>query len=66
MSNPVLRSRRDLLAKTPLLAATHSSVGLRIHHISHFKCAAVRARFAPRTLASSQFMKKPASLAIRG
>jgi DNA-binding beta-propeller fold protein YncE len=40
----------------------HSFVGLRINHVSHFKGAVMRAHFAPRALASSEFMKVPASL----
>ena len=39
-----------------------SSVGVRINHVSYFKGAVMRARFAPRALAPSEFMKVPASL----
>ena len=41
----------------------HSSVGVRINHVSYFKGAVMRAHFAPRALASSEFMKVPAPLA---
>jgi hypothetical protein len=60
----VLRSRRDL-ARTPLLAgaAGHSSVGVRISHLSYFKGAVMLAHFAPRAVAPSEFTKVPASLA---
>jgi len=44
----------------------HSSVGMRINHVSYFKGAVMRAHFAPRALAPSEFMKVPASLASRG
>jgi Concanavalin A-like lectin/glucanases superfamily len=40
-----------------------SSVGVRINHVSYFKGAVMRAHFAPRALAPSEFMKVPASLA---
>jgi hypothetical protein len=61
----VLRSRRDLLARTPLLvgAAGHSSVGVRINHLSYFRGAVMLAHFAPRAVAPSEFTKVPASLA---
>ena len=70
MTKPFLR--RNLLAKTPLLAGAAAkltndiaaaSAGVRINHLSYFKGAAMRARFAPRALAPSEFMKMPASLA---
>jgi hypothetical protein len=41
----------------------HSSVGVRINHVSYFKGAVMRAHFAPRALAPSEFMKVPVSLA---
>jgi hypothetical protein len=41
----------------------HSSVGMRINHVSYFKGAVMRAHFAPRALAPSEFMKVPVSLA---
>jgi hypothetical protein len=41
----------------------HSSVGMRINHVSYFKGAVMRAHFAPRALAPAEFMKVPASLA---
>ena len=41
----------------------HSSVGVRINHVSYFKGAVMRAHFAPRALAPSEFMKVPALLA---
>jgi hypothetical protein len=41
----------------------HSSVGMRINHVSYFKGAVMRAHFAPRALAPSEFMNVPASLA---
>jgi len=44
----------------------HSSVGMRINHVSYFKGAVMRAHFAPRALAPSEFMKVPASLASGG
>jgi hypothetical protein len=40
----------------------HSSVGVRINHVSYFKGAVMRAHFAPRALAPSEFMKVPVSL----
>ena len=40
----------------------HSSVGVRINHVSYFKGAVMRAHFAPRALAPSEFMMVPASL----
>jgi hypothetical protein len=40
----------------------HSSVGVRINHVSYFKGAVMRAHFAPRALAPSEFMKVSASL----
>ena len=40
----------------------HSSVGVRINHVSYFKGAVMRAHFAPRALAPSEFMKVPAAL----
>jgi hypothetical protein len=43
-----------------------SSVGVRINHVSYFKGAVMRAHFAPRALAPSEFMKVPASLASGG
>jgi hypothetical protein len=100
MRNPVLRSRRGLLAdktkahplgKWYVVTQAHdrqthrsfahgvlekeapvayvpqgpgrSSVGVRINHVSYFKGAVMRALFAPRALAPSEFMKVPASLA---
>jgi len=44
----------------------HSSVGVRINHVSYFKGAVMRAHFVPRALAPSEFMKVPASLASGG
>jgi hypothetical protein len=41
----------------------HSSVGVRINHVSYFKGAVMRAHFAPRALAPFEFTKVPASLA---
>lgn len=41
----------------------HSSVGVRINHVSYFKGAVIRAHCAPRALAPLEFMKVPASLA---
>ena len=41
----------------------HSSVGMRINHVSYFKGAVMRARFAPRALAPSEFMKVPVAIA---
>jgi len=41
----------------------HSSVGVRINHVSYFKGAVMQAHFAPRALAPSEFMKVPAALA---
>ncbi len=41
----------------------HSSVGMRINHVSYFKGAVMRARFAPRALEPSDFIKVPLSLA---
>ena len=41
----------------------HSSVGMRINHVSYFMGAVMRAHFAPRALGPSDFMKVPASLA---
>ena len=41
----------------------HSSVGVRINHVSYFKGAVMRAHFAPRALQPSDFMKVPVSLA---
>jgi hypothetical protein len=40
----------------------HSSVGVRINHVSYFKGAVMRAHFAPRALPSSEFIRVPASL----
>lgn len=40
----------------------HSSVGMRINHVSYFKGAVMRAQFAPSALPPSEFMKVPASL----
>jgi len=40
----------------------HSSVGVRINHVSYFKGAVMRAHFAPRALAPSEFMMVPVSL----
>jgi hypothetical protein len=44
----------------------HSSVGIRINHVSPFKGAVMRARFAPRALAVSDLMKVPAALNATG
>jgi hypothetical protein len=44
----------------------HSSVGVRINHVSYFKGAVMRARFLPRALGPSEFMKVPASLMTSG
>ena len=41
----------------------HSSVGVRINHVSFFKGAVMRGHFAPRALEPSDFMKVPVSLA---
>lgn len=41
----------------------HSSVGMRINHVSYFKGAVMRAHFTSRALEPSDFMKVPASLA---
>ena len=59
--NGVLEKEADLayLPQGP----GHSSVGVRINHVSYFKGAVMRAHFAPRALAPSEFMKVPASLA---
>lgn len=40
----------------------HSSVGERINHVSYFKGAVMRARFAPYALAPSDFMRVPETL----
>jgi Concanavalin A-like lectin/glucanases superfamily len=40
----------------------HSTIGIRINHVSPFKGAVMRARFAPRALTPPEFMKVPASL----
>jgi hypothetical protein len=39
-----------------------SSIGIRINHVSPFKGAVMKARFAPRPMAPSELMKVPASL----
>ncbi|HEX3755814.1 MAG TPA: LamG-like jellyroll fold domain-containing protein [Rhizomicrobium sp.] len=49
------------LAYTPQ-GPGHSSIGIRINHVSPFKGAVMRARFASRALAPSDFMKVPAAL----
>jgi hypothetical protein len=41
----------------------HFSVDVRINHVSYFKGAVMRAHFAPRALALSEFMNVPALLA---
>jgi hypothetical protein len=50
------------LAYTPQ-GPGHSSIGIRINHVSPFKGAVMRARFAPRALSPADFMKVPAALA---
>jgi hypothetical protein len=40
----------------------HASVGVRINRVNYFKGAVRQARFTPRALAVSDFMKLPATL----
>lgn len=49
------------LAYTPQ-GRGRASVGMRINRVSYFKGAVMRARFAPRALAPSEFIKVPAPL----
>ncbi|MEP7355730.1 MAG: LamG-like jellyroll fold domain-containing protein [Anaerolineales bacterium] len=41
-----------------------ASIGMRINHVSYFKGAVMRARFAPWAMAPSEFLKVPAALTV--
>lgn len=41
-----------------------ASIGMRINRVSYFKGAVMRARFAPRALAPSEFLKVPVALTV--
>lgn len=55
--------KEDPLAYTPQ-GPGRASVGMRINRVSYFKGAVMRARFAPRALAPSEFLKVPTALIV--